>query len=428
MRITLIGLFFLAAVSIHASFELDPIAPTDRSFIHVQARELWKDGCLPESPHVGRSGTMIEVAWSTRSVGCPTVLTEWNVEVPIGVLEADVYSVVLKVDGRTIATKKLIVSEVAPAFEISPRIVSTTEPGVVYLHLCEDSAGPQLEPLKVLIDGVEVPSVMSWCWAKVILSPHAAGPVNVKAFVGNRAYEVINGIHYLDTAAAPEPSIYERVLVPITFNGPGAYGTRWVTDAEIVNPSLRRIRFLPDVSRPLTQLESQASMPLSIFGNRPKGILLFVPRAVDVRFGSLVRDERRQETDYGAEVPIVREGDTHWRVILSNVPFDRRFRLQLRVYDIDGLSGTVSVLASREGGSSSLTRLSLEGPCEEDQLPCNSNQPGFGAVDLASVLAGVAGQGPHRVTITADRSSRRLWAFVTVTNNETQRVTVISPQ
>ena len=143
-----------------------------------------------------------------------------------------------------------------------------------------------------------------------------------------------------------------------------------------------------------------------------------------------MRDLSRDAEDYGTEVRIARERDTASTLFLPSVPFAPRYRLQLRIYDIDGRAGGVGIHGGRSSGTA--------GPCPlrrsswahatKRETPCNSNQPAYVSVDLNQVLAKLAGTGLQRVWIEATGSSRRLWAFVTVTNNATQRVTVISPQ
>lgn len=438
MRATLTVIVLFAAVSAHATFEFEPIAPTDRSYIHLQVREMWRDGCVPGTPGVTRSGNVIEVMWVIPGGGCPLAVTRWNKDAPIGTLPAGVYDVVVKVDDRgtilTLVTKQLIVTESAPAFSVDPRVVSATAPGEVQLPICEYFF-PVPASLVVEIDGVAVPWQVdaNACHLTVTLRPHAPGPVDVTVRAGSSTYTAINAIHFVDPAGAPEPSLYERVLVPILYDGPGAYGSQWLTETQMFNASGREVRFLPDVSRPLTSLAPGAETSLSLFGQRPSGLVLFVPRGEALHFGSIVRDVSRDAEDFGTEVPVARERDTDSTLYLPNVPFDSRYRLQLRIYDIDGRSGGVAVRGGRLGPAGTQktdwVSLQIKGPCEEGSVPtCNSNQPAYVSIDLTEELALLAGSGRQPVWIEPSFDSRRLWAFVTVTNNETQRVTVISPQ
>lgn len=67
----------------------------------------------------------------------------------------------------------------------------------------------------------------------------------------------------------------------------------------------------------------------------------------------------------------------------------------------------------------------LRGSCRERF--CSSNAPSYGSLDLRQAFP--TQSGTRDVVITQFQyQPLRLWAFVTVTNNETQHVTVISPQ
>jgi len=59
--------------------------------------------------------------------------------------------------------------------------------------------------------------------------------------------------------------------------------------------------------------------------------------------------------------------------------------------------------------------------------PCTMYRAPFAAVDLASI-PGIGDDGDVDITISAETHDARLWAFVTVSNNETQRVTLFTPQ
>jgi hypothetical protein len=266
----------------------------------------------------------------------------------------------------------------------------------------------------LLVDGVSVPSSVTNCVLTATLPAHAAGPVNVRLITSGGTFDTVNGIHYVDPAATPDPSLYERVLIPVLFKGPGAFGSQWETEAVMTNVSV--LGALPNVSaalRPNTSL-------WTLFGDRPTGLLLFVPRGSDARFANHIRDVSRDATQWGTEVPVVRESDTQTAIVLPNVPFDRRYRLQLRIYGIDGMgtrlhlwSGTIQ------------KEVELRGPCEA--RPCNSNQPAYASADLGQLFP--AQTGKQTITISqGGYQPLRIWAFVTVTNNETQHVTVISPQ
>lgn len=440
MRTILAVLLLFTAVSAHAAFDVEPPAPTDRSYVVVQVRHFWRDGCVPRDPRVTRTGNRIEVVWRLPGGGCPLIVVPWNSDAPLGVLPAGSYEVVLKVDDyngpRTMATRTVVVSESAPAFEVEPRIVTTAGPTEVAIdtRLC-------LQNIVVTVNGSAVPARSSAnCITRyepivATFPPHAPGAVSIRVQGDDYDEQVIAAVRYVDPAATPDPSLFERVLVPVLLEGPGAMGSQWATEAELINASAVSLPFIPDVSRPLaTTLGPGASASLDVFGDRPSGLVLFLPWSSDVRFGSVIRDLSRDASQWGTEMPVVRERETtRGSMTLLNVPFDPRYRLNLRLYTIDGHGTAVQVRVSRPGEMHERYTV-LHGPCTEEQheqeqwLPCNSSRPGYASVDLARELSTLRGR--YRVDIVPAQTfyTHRMWAFVSVTNNDTQHVTLITPQ
>lgn len=439
MRTILAVLLLFAAVSAHANFDVVPPAPSDRSYVVVQVRHFWRDGCVPFDPQVTRTGNRIEVVWRLPDGGCPLIVVPWHTDVPLGLLPAGSYEVVLTVDDyngpRTMATRTVVVSESVPAFTVEPRVITTAAPTEVTID-----APRCFQNLVVTVDGSAVPvrSSSTSCTSidpiVATLPPHAPGAVTVRVQADGYDEDVVAAVRYVDPAALPDPGLYERVLVPVLLEAAGAMGSQWATEAGMLNASAVSVPFIPDVSRPLSALAPGASASLDVFGNRPSGLVLFVPRGSDVRFGSVIRDLSRDASQWGTEVPVVRESDTtRGSMTLLNVPFDPRYRLNLRLYGIDGHGAAVWVRVSREGEMHERWTI-LHGPCSEEQheqqqwLPCNSNQPGYASVDLARELPALRGR--YRVDIVPGQSfyTHRMWAFVSVTNNDTQHVTLITPQ
>lgn len=429
MRIVLVGLLLIAALPLSATHPLAPEIsfappqPTDRSFVVLNVRDVWRDPCVPIQPQVTRSANVITVRFTVPpDVACPAVLAPWEAEVPLGVLAPGIYAVTVEVvdfDGlRKAGARTLVVRESVPAFVVEPQIASTVGgTSVAFRNVCP----PAGTPIAVYVGGVAVP-VVPGCPVTVTLPAHAPGAVDVTLTVDGRSSTVVNALQYVDPAAAPDPAVYERVLVPVIFNGAGAFGSLWQTSVTMTNLSATRIDWVPEVSRSLDSLDPERTTSLSAFGDRPTGLVLFLPRGADVRFGYLIRDLSRDASQWGTEIPVVRERDTQAVLVLPNVPFDDRYRLQLRMYDIDGVSSEVVVM----GGTEPVGReVRLVGPCTAG--PCNSNQPAYASADLRQLFPALRGAQTIRVYGGSDLPAR-LWAFVTVTNNETQHVTVISPQ
>lgn len=402
-------------------YRFEPAAPTDRSFVVLQVRQVWRDGCLPVGERVTRSGNAITVRWGIRPGGCTLALEPWNDDVPLGVLDAGVYKVTLQVDDRdglkTLDTLTLVVTEAAPALRVEPRIASTAGGTTIrFPDVCSEGT--------VIVDGATVPSRVERCTLTATMPAHAAGPVNVRVITAAGTFDLVNAVQYVDPAAAPDPSLYERVLIPVIYNGPGAFGSQWQTEIVVRNFSPVSMEAIPDVAQPLPRLAGGAATTINpAVGNRAAGLLLFVPRGSDLGFTSHIRDVSRDAAQWGTEMPVVRESDTRDRMTMSfaNVPFDPRYRLQMRIYGIDGVSTPVLLFAN----PNAYRQVVLRGPCTA--MPCNSNEPAFATIDLGQSFPALTGRQTIMMQQQLDQP-RRLWAFITVTNNDTQHVTVISPQ
>jgi len=96
---------------------------------------------------------------------------------------------------------------------------------------------------------------------------------------------------------------------------------------------------------------------------------------------------------------------TTGRIVLLGVPADPRFRLTLRIYSLAQTTGPVNV----EGLGRQLFL-----------IPGGDlHEPSYAEVsDLPRTL--------NRVVLQS--SGAPIWAFITVTNNDTQQITTITPQ
>jgi len=418
-------------------FRFEPFPPTSSTSVTVHVETLWGDSCLPRSARVTRDGQKLDVVWSTpRGVGCLTVLTPWSDRVPLGLLEPGVYEVTLRVDREigvlTLGTKTLAVAEGTPAFQIVPSFVSVNG-GVADLRspdFCFSSAAPVTG---VTVDGVSVPYNVDPCSIVIQLPAHAAGPVDVTVQANGNSYIVRGTLRYVDEHAAPDPYAFERVLLPTLTNGPGAFGSQWMTQARLRNLSGESLRWFSDAARPSgcssdCRVGPFSATNLTEFGEHPKGLVLFVPRPIAEKtfFGLLVRDVSRDATDWGTEIRVIREKDARYgAMLLENVPFDSRYRLTLRVYAIDGGPSSVLVTAFVPNAAPFTKSIALDAAC--DTPPCNSRTPAFASADLGSLFPSLHGNATVSIE-PSDGAGRPHWAFVSVTNNESQHVTTISPQ
>ncbi|HEX8154419.1 MAG TPA: hypothetical protein VF698_14895, partial [Thermoanaerobaculia bacterium] len=218
--------------------------------------------------------------------------------------------------------------------------------------------------------------------------------------------------------------------LPITTSTtPGAYGSLWSTEIWYRAESAAAV-FPLAIADVMPQ--AKTTVPLPVFRvppGRPPGQFIYVTRAAadGIRINLRIQDLSRQSQTWGTEIPVVREQEFFdGPITLIHVPTDSRFRQALRIYDAGGEgSGRVMVRIFPSNGQELLGEEEL--PLPVDGLPIYS--PGYAQiVSVADRFPAVVAASIVRIEITPLTASTRLWAFVSVTNNETQHVTTITAQ
>ena len=235
-----------------------------------------------------------------------------------------------------------------------------------------------------------------------------------------------------------------RVLVPLVAHAvPGAFGSVWQTESEMFNLGVTSLtavyeRSCPGVCTGSRSVGGEQGIELNdamSFANGSGALLYIVSDdAPRVGFALRVRDLSRQAESWGTEIPVVREEDAFSDTFdLLGVPLLDRFRHMLRVYDLTGQPGTVHVeyFSTKTGERVGTFDLALLGRNDVTFTLENHVVPEFPSYaqlyEPITQTALVAGD-TLRVRITPSGSTQRLWAFVTITNNETQQLTTITPQ
>jgi hypothetical protein len=242
-------------------------------------------------------------------------------------------------------------------------------------------------------------------------------------------------------AQQPEPTPSERVLLPIlTPPVPGAFGSEFHTELRIANDSENVVFLLGlDGNRcsplclptpfPLTLDPNEELGPEEITLNGSPGRFVFIAadQVSSVAMNLRVHDVTRDGLNYGTEIPIVREQDFRTnRITFVGVPTDARFRNTLRIYGDSPIDVLVTV------GDLPPVRLRLTGGFT---FPGGLGLPEFFKPAYVAFNSFPTGIAPVRVTVEADPDfisllpiEVPLWAFITVTNNDTQVISTITPQ
>lgn len=433
---------FLVALPLFADIQYQPPAPDSSDSVTAILSGTWPSGCSPRNPVVTRSGSQITISLVAEppEAACIAVVTNWRQEVTLGVLPADRYDVKVVVDGRPYEQRELIVTDAAATFRVVPDVVPVTggtvdllASGDAPLATCDGSGCPAI---LVSVGGVLVPvRVVNQLRLRIDVPAHEKGAVDIVVGAGSRARTARLALHYYDPNQTPDSQLFETVLIPLIFNGAGAYGSLWRTDVRAHNGSdvdvtpatSRTVRYCPE-GGPLLDPPSPChgrivglTTMLLDTPDRPRGALLHLPRSSsnDLRFSAFVRDVSRADISFGTELPVVRERDFRTGVLrFPYVPFgDPRYRISLRVYVKDTDSAMVSFAPMLPGG----VLLPIDAVRAQRQA---SDELAFATVDFSSAAFLEL---PTGLQVLAD-GGLPMWAFLTVTNNQTQQVTIISPQ
>lgn len=243
------------------------------------------------------------------------------------------------------------------------------------------------------------------------------------------------------TASAQNRAAYEAVLVPVFQEGAGDHGSRWVTELRLFNSASTVAGFVNPVSTlgPECQLGacSSALYPgqpvwFNNAPNLPFGIVLYEPRshAGSVHYNLRIRDLSRQLQTWGTEIPVVRESEMSTQAIhLFDLPTSTAFRNSLRIYSLsDEPQVRVQVYGHPDGVERELvdeTVKLVRTPYDRPDFPMLPSY--YGIHDIATVFPRLRDFALVRVAISSP-DAIPFWAFVSVTNNDTQHVTTITPQ
>jgi len=294
-------------------------------------------------------------------------------------------------------------------------------------------AGSYLGPFSATVDGVPVPVQARGPFTIVVTAPpHSRGPAELKIGGTTADTSATATLRYVTN------DDYERVLLPMAIIDvvPGANGSRWTTAAWAWNASSEFLDISGNFPTALGPSPVLPAPPLHLVPGGSEsvvivqqggGALLRIPRwpGRTLTFNTRVVDISRQASTLGTELPVVRESAFAPSQFLLNVPGDPRFRAMLRVYTLDG-PARVNVRADVLAALTPILDPPIFGPLLDVKLdlpaPADNLSPGYAQLPIASF--GV----PLQMTITSDDPSQKIWAFVSITNNETQQVTLVTPQ
>lgn len=430
LRATLAVLVFavLASGASADSLAISPAAPTTDDEVVVRVPR----SCQVNRETVTRTGTEIRVELLQLS-SCPSPPLLYEYEVSLGKLPAGEYQVAVR-EYSDVPPQVLtfFVFEANPFLTVRPFVVPVDTPGFpIHLEFRDDDPEVCCDSV-IEIGGVAyraadmLPALEGTWFNAPDLAP---GLHDIRIIKSNGAIIAVPAaLYYQAPGAAADRGVFERVLFPVLFRSGGRNGSEWRSEAVVSNPTDYPILTANTI---VPQAQSLAPKTRYAFPGEqyPNGVALTVPRreAQDVAFQLRIRDVSRESDSLGTEVPVVRESEMFIgddEITLLDVPLDPRYRTKLRVYFLpdagtDDLAYVNVKVVPAEGGPPSFLFTLLTRQCSG--VAC-AWTPFYGELDVAA-----AGNGKRADLYVDTIVGGPVWAFASVTNNNTQEVTLVTP-
>lgn len=256
---------------------------------------------------------------------------------------------------------------------------------------------------------------------------------------GREDIVIANGFRF-DSSVMVGEEDYDRYLVPVLGHEvPGANSSLWTTELTVHNalPQTRVVLRAPTcdprlpVICPDTRIEPSESKSLRVYesGIGVAAAFLYAPKAVAdaLPMELRVRDLSRENEGWGTEIPVVRLSDYAVSQHLLDVPADPRYRATLRIYGPGEWPLEVRVRVFPTNGDEAIEDQQIMLHGISSVLPIEFPlHPAYAQLDPLTSKVRASGHPTVRVEVSTDPPVT-IWAFISITNNETQQVTAITP-
>ena len=217
------------------------------------------------------------------------------------------------------------------------------------------------------------------------------------------------------------------VLLPVHTTVEGAHGSHFTThfsafnsgDQTVTLRGLRETCLLTCPPGPIETAVEPGTLTPPFDTEGAPGQIFFVDEAslADLHFSLRARDFSREVDSAGTEIPVVRpDGWRTGEVVFPSIPPRVHFRQLLRVYALEPMSVMVRVISNFDDTVLLEETLALSAPAHEFD-------PAY------AQLAEFPDSSVHtRIELLPVTPGAQYWAFMTMTNNVTQEITLASPQ
>jgi hypothetical protein len=420
VRSLALWLILLASIADAETIRFDPPAVTTHHSVDAIVTGVWPQGCLPSVKSVTINGSTIQLHLDARpplGVFCIQLVSPYTRLFHLDVLPAGSYTVSLLADNGDSSTElartQLVVRD-AETMTIQPYAIPSSG-GQILITNPFFSAGAT-----ITVGGTTIPASSDVDGLLIANAPpHAPGAVDIAVNSLEGTLTANAALIYYDPAAA-DPAVFEPIVYPLSFQGPGAFGSQWTTESFI--RASTPTAFFRD-ALPCAGCSTSIAFDTKQLTNdsNPWGHVLYALRGTtgSLDLASRIRDTSRQSQTAGTEVPVARERDFRSQLHFLNIPVDSRYRVMLRMWSLGPYSQFIVGVDS----------------IPAQQVPLSvTNIPGtdmwFGLIDVTTLLTKASGN-PTTVSVSQSGSpllSPPIWGMLSITNNDTQQVTIISPR
>ncbi len=414
--------------------DVRPPRPTVHDEIEVVLAGGCSDGCIPHTPRVTIAAGIVTIDLQS-SGGCILVPSQWGERVTVGRVPAGTNTLVVRHNGTEMVRDTLVVREhpfvLKPSFGFAGTqvLIDVRDHGACAIFPC---ALPE-----VTFGGVKSGTVEVTPHGDIaaVAPAHAPGLVDVVVTDRDGKKTTATQAFLYPDLQADLSAEHERIVYPIAFRGPGAHGSDWRTENVILNRGPIEVPTIPTLVTPIITppgpepLQAGQRRVLDTV-DRDGGLLFFIPRGMDswLSYSSHIFDRSRRATDAGTELRVVHEKQAAAELSILNVPLTAESRQTLRIYDLDAIDGREVVIEVRvEGKTPVILTATLENRIVCVTTPCYPHHPTYAVLNLDGIPS-VRNAGIADIVIRGRTKDALLWAFVSVTNNDTQHVTTFSPQ
>jgi hypothetical protein len=431
MKQLIIALFLAVPLFANQPVVLEPPAPTSKDPIEFQITVL----CGGTTLSTNRVGSVIKIEIEALDVLCsPPIQTVHAMRIdplPPGRYRVEIFKSHL--DG-VYATREFFVRSATKTLDVHPSVLPVNQTSLPRVRIQRPDYGMLCHGtcpgVTVRVGGVAATDVRAdelgigvWFTPPAHSNPEL---VDIDIQYGDAIQKYEHAIAY---AQPDDPSLYERILFPVLDEVRGVNGSHWISEAAVANPNRWYVENANNI-QPIVCLtfpcgtQRLAPVAYSSFAGAgyPRGALLLVPReeASTLSFSLRVRDTSRVKETFGTQIPVVRERDMQRTTLaLLDVPRDPAYRVKLRLYVVQpyGEETPHSWLHIWNPATRTFEMLSAT-----YELPRVDDRPGYVEIDLPPGAVG------DRSAIYIEPAfNTRSYAFATITNNETQQVTIITP-